>query len=182
MNTDIDSNYIYPVRNTEPTCSHCGKYTDDKNAVVKNNRIFCCNGCYGISNLIYSLGLEEYYRLRNPEKHKAKNDSENKSEIDDFSYLNQDNFKKLYTTAETPNKIRFYIEGIHCTGCLWLIENLANTTDEIESVELNMSSNIATVKFKNDLAVFPDLVQSLGYKAHPIQPDSSSASIDAERR
>ncbi|MGI9534441.1 MAG: heavy metal translocating P-type ATPase metal-binding domain-containing protein, partial [Thermodesulfobacteriota bacterium] len=178
MKKDIDSNYKYPERNAELTCSHCGEATDFNNAVFKEDNVYCCNGCYGISNLIYSLGLEEYYNLRNPEKHKYVNYPENNRSSDEFNYLNQDNFKRLYTTAESPNTIKFYIEGIHCTGCLWLIENLANTTDEIESVELNMSSNIATVKFCNDLSVFPGLVQSLGYKAHPIEPDTDSKSLE----
>ena len=175
---DIDLHYKYPERIAELNCSHCGSTTEYKNAVIKNDRIYCCNGCYGISNLIYSLGLGEYYSLRNLEKHRSVGRTENKSKGDDFSYLNQDNFKKLYTTEESPNIIKFYIEGIHCTGCLWLIENLSNTTNEIDSVELNMSNNIATVRFKSDLSVFPSLIQALGYKAHPIQPDSDSANIE----
>ncbi|MGI9534620.1 MAG: heavy metal translocating P-type ATPase [Thermodesulfobacteriota bacterium] len=180
MKTVIDSNYKYTERNTELKCSHCGNTTDIKNAVIKDDRVYCCNGCYGISNIIYSLGLEEYYSLQNVEKHKSQNQPDIIEAKDDFSYLNQENFKKLYTTADSPNTVNFYIEGIHCTGCLWLIENLANTTDEIESVELNMSSNKATVKFKNDMSVFPGLVQSLGYKAHPLESGSDAKSVESD--
>ena len=106
---DIDLHYKYPERIAELNCSHCGSTTEYKNAVIKNDRIYCCNGCYGISNLIYSLGLGEYYSLRNLEKHRSVGRTENKSKGDDFSYLNQDNFKKLYTTEESPNIIKFYM-------------------------------------------------------------------------
>jgi len=179
MKADIDSNTTYPERRAELSCSHCGKITDDKSAVVKENNIFCCNGCHGIYEFIHSLGLEEFYKLRNSEKNIPGDNFNYKADpTDNFDFLNQSNFKKLYTTEESPNIIKFYIEGIHCTGCLWLIENLANTTDEIESVELNMSNNVATVQFRNDLAAFPNLVQSLGYKAHPIQPDAGTSDYE----
>ena len=126
----MDSNNKYPERNTELVCSHCGSFTDDKNSVLKENLVFCCNGCCAIFDLIHSLGLQDYYNLRNNEKHGLyKSIDYNPDVSEDFAYLRQNNFKKLYTSEESPDIMKFYIEGIHCTGCLWLIENLANTSE-----------------------------------------------------
>ena len=166
-NTDID---------TCTRCEHCGEEIKRKDAIIKNSRVFCCSGCLGVSNLIHSLGLEEYYGIKDFDKHnkellKTNNDKE------DYSYLNQQNFIDTYTTGENRCQMDFYIEGIHCTGCLWLIENLSEAAEEIESVELNMSSSIATVRSKNDFSVFPALVNSLGYKAHPVKPGEAAKDI-----
>ena len=176
---NIGLNHAKANQSSDLDCNHCGKSVDLKSAIYHKNNVYCCNGCLGASKLIFSLGLQKYYSIKDFNKHKSeKNHINNNSSLEDYSYLNQENFKRLYTTNKNSNTMKFYIEGIHCTGCLWLIENLSNNNDEIESVELNMSSNIATVKSKKDFSVFPKLVNTLGYKAHPVEINSLPKSIE----
>ena len=173
----MELNFQNSEIDTRTRCNHCGLEFNVKDAIVKNNSVYCCNGCYGVSNLIYSLGLEEYYNIKDFGKH----DRENpviKSDPEDYSYLNQENFIQLYTSKKNPDTMEFYIEGIHCTGCLWLIENLSETSEEIESVELNMSSKIASVRVKDDFSKFPALADALGYKAHPVKPDETTINLE----
>lgn len=93
-----------------------------------------------------------------------------------YEYLNQDNFAKLYITEESPLRMNFYIEGIHCAACLWLIEKIPQTVTDIESVSLNMSTNVAEVKFAKTgmFSAFPEIVKRFGYKAHPIKIDKEA--------
>ena len=108
----MDLTNKYPERNAELVCSHCGSFTDNKNSVFKNDKVFCCNGCCTIFELIYSLGLQDYYSLRNSEKHGLYRSSDySTEESEDFSYLRQKNFKKLYTSEQAPDIMNFYIEG-----------------------------------------------------------------------
>ena len=179
----MESTYLNRDVETSTMCEHCGDKVDVKDAVMDNGHVFCCSGCLGVSKLIHSLGLGEYYNIKDFNKHNFDLLKKPTEEIEDYSYLNQKNFREFYTAENSPCQMDFYIEGIHCTGCLWLIENLSETTEEIESVELNMSSNIATVRVKNDFSVFPGLAGSLGYRAHPVKPgDETKAVRDAEGR
>ena len=50
-------------------CEHCGKEVVKSDAVINNGLAFCCTGCLGVSNLIHSLGLGEYYSVKDYEKH-----------------------------------------------------------------------------------------------------------------
>lgn len=161
---------------SKTSCDHCGKEINLNDAELIDNRIYCCSGCYSVSQMIHSMGLEEYYSLRDPGKHKQE-PSISKNDAESYSYLNQENFKKLYTSPSNPDSMEFYIEGIHCTGCLWLIENLSEASPQIDSVELNMSNKIATVRVKDDFSVFPELANSIGYRAHPVKPGEAAINI-----
>lgn len=158
-------------------CDHCGAELDINDAVVKDKRAYCCNGCYSVSKMIHSMGLEEYYSIKDFGKHKQELPLI-KTDMEDYSYLNQENFKKIYTDPTNTRTMDFYIEGIHCTGCLWLIENLSEASQHIESVELNMSTKIASVKVKDDFSVFPALANSLGYSAHPVKPGDETKNLE----
>ena len=132
----MESTYLNRDVETSTMCEHCGDKVDVKDAVMDNGHVFCCSGCLGVSKLIHSLGLGEYYNIKDFNKHNFDLLKKSTEEIEDYSYLNQKNFREIYTAENSPCQMDFYIEGIHCTGCLWLIENLSETTEEIESVEL----------------------------------------------
>lgn len=75
--------------------------------------------------------------------------------------------------------MNFYIEGIHCGACLWLIEKIPDYSPHIESVSLKMSSNVAIVNFKDKkkFSSFPEIVKRFGYKAHPIKIDEEAQEL-----
>ena len=95
QNTDID-NYT--------NCVHCGEEIRRKDALEENGRVFCCSGCLGVSNLIHSLGLEEYYSIKDFDKHGRVLPKTN-CEKENYSYLNQQNFIDTYTTDEKRNQM-----------------------------------------------------------------------------
>jgi len=95
----------------------------------------------------------------------------------EYDYLSGKSFKDIYTTDENPNVMKFYIEGIHCTGCLSIIENIPTLSDRIKSVTLNLSTKIADVIFDNpdSFGEFPSIARKLGYRAHPVKDQLDSA-------
>ncbi len=97
----MELNFQNSEIDTRTRCDHCGLELNVKDAIVKNNSAYCCNGCYGVSNLIYSLGLEEYYNIKDFGKHNQENPVI-KADPEDYSYLNQDNFIQLYTSKKNP--------------------------------------------------------------------------------
>lgn len=101
------------------------------------------------------------------------------SDFQDYKYLDDSNFKSVYTSKNSPQKMNFYIEGVHCSGCLGVLENIPSMSDAIKSVNLNMSSNIAEVTFygSESYSIFPQLVSRLGYKAYPVRNNTDADDI-----
>jgi heavy metal translocating P-type ATPase len=166
-------------------CLHCGNELGATGVVESGGKAFCCRGCLSVYELLHHLGLDGYYKLKEALSADQKQVPIDPDSSESYEYLNQDNFIKLYTTEESPLTMNFYIEGIHCAACLWLIERIPRTVSDIESVSLNMSTNVAEVKFKNErrFSSFPEIVRRFGYKAHPLRIDEEAEELkDRENR
>ncbi|MFI5323232.1 MAG: heavy metal translocating P-type ATPase [Thermodesulfobacteriota bacterium] len=153
-------------------CIHCGEELDSSNVIESNGKLFCCTGCRTVYELLNTLGLDNYYKIReslNISKTAAPQDASG----EDYGYLNSESFRDLYTTEANPLRMNFYVEGIECAACLWLIEKIPDLVPEIETLSLNMSNNTAAVKFTSaeKFSSFPEMAGKLGYKAHPIKTD-----------
>lgn len=158
-------------------CQHCGEEIGLSNIVQSNGEYFCCTGCSSVYELLNTLGLGNFYRIKEEQQIEKTGRPINSDEA--YEYLNQDNFIDQYTCDESPLRMNFYIEGIHCGACLWLIEKIPDCDPEIESVSLNLSTNVATVDFKKNrkFSTFPDIVRKFGYKAHPIKIDEEALDL-----
>ncbi len=167
----------YHLRQTQ--CLHCGDELVPSTTVESNGKLFCCTGCRFVHELLHQLGLDDYYRLKETLNVREKRQIPVAVSSESYEYLNQDNFAKLYTTEESPLRMNFYIEGIHCAACLWLIERIPQTVIGIESVSLNMSTNVAEVTFAKSgmFSAFPEMVKRFGYKAHPIKIDKEAKEL-----
>lgn len=173
----------HPSKQTH--CLHCGDGLLPTSIVESKGNSFCCSGCRSVYELLQQLGLEDYYKLKETLSSEKKQLPINPDSSESYEYLNQDNFVKLYTTEESPLIMNFYIEGVHCAACLWLIERIPRTVPDIESVSLSMSTNVAEVKFKKEkrFSSFPEIVKRFGYKAHPIKIDEEAEELkDRENR
>ncbi len=153
----------------DSACIHCGDEVTPDTSVIYEEKLFCCAGCVSVYRFIHELGLSEFYNLKDtnsPTPYKV-------TDTRDYSYLNTESFKKQYTLEGEPNTMVFYIEGVHCSACLWLIERIPQYESNINSVQLDMSTNLATVRFHDTthFSSFPDMISKLGYRAHPVKDD-----------
>ena len=104
---------------SKDNCFHCGL---DCNAdgIEFDRKSFCCNGCKTVYEILNQHELSSYYDLETapgsvPIDVKGK-----------FDYLNNaDIASKLieFDDIET-SVVNFYIPTIHCSSCIWLLENL----------------------------------------------------------
>jgi len=46
------------------SCVHCGEPTDIDTAVESAGLRFCCTGCSAVYEILNSLGLDDYYKIR----------------------------------------------------------------------------------------------------------------------
>jgi heavy metal translocating P-type ATPase len=164
------------------SCSHCKELT--YNPIRKNkdgeDYVFCCQGCDTVHSLLISNGLEEYYRFRDldPNSQLSPVRSKNVS----YEYLNHKDFQNEYVkiNGRGQKQFLFYLEGIHCYACLWLIEKLPLIFKSLVSSELQFGKSLVTLTFNKDesqkeivaLAEVAKELASLGYAPHPVKSDN----------
>jgi len=116
--------------------------------------------------------LLNYYQLRETEGKLAEPVVLDKN---NFAYLDSAEFMQSFCRSNHQGQqyLEFYLEGIHCLACLWLIEKIPTFTEGIEKVQLDMSKSLAKVflKEKGSYAHAARTLSSIGHKPHPILAD-----------
>jgi Cu2+-exporting ATPase/Cu+-exporting ATPase len=75
--------------------------------------------------------------------------------------------------------MEFYLEGIHCLACLWLIEKMPEFVPGIYTSKLDLDRSVATVILKDEgnfSAVGREFSQ-LGYRPHPLKRNQNVADL-----
>jgi P-type Cu+ transporter len=141
-------------------CYHCG---DDCNEIVEvDKHIFCCHGCKTVYELLRDHEMGLYYQLS--EKPGSKQNSASK----DFSYLDEAKIRSHFVEFEEDNTtiVRLALPSIHCSSCIWLLENLPKLEKGIDFIKVDFSGRTATIHFKNQelkLSALAHLLTKIGY-------------------
>jgi Cu2+-exporting ATPase len=138
---------------------------------------FCCAGCEAIHRTIHSLGLADFYRYRDIKRGAGLAAS---PACIDYSYLDA-----LTPTGATWHEATLQIEGIHCAGCLWLLERLPVFLPGVLHSRLNFSSASLAVTFdpsRVKLSQVADRLDSLGYPVRLTEGRLTDSGISSEDR
>ena len=147
-------------------CDHCG---DDCPAfpVRMGDRVFCCEGCKSVFQILNGHDLCTYYEL-NPHPGISQ-----KAPIraDKFAFLDQAEIAQKIIQYADDSQIHatFYLPQIHCSSCLWLLENLRRVHAGIISSRVNFASKEVTVAFDPSslsLRQVVELLTRIGYEPH----------------
>ncbi len=142
-------------------CHHCG--SDCEEIIPKEGFNFCCNGCVSVYTILNNSPLRGFYDLEDRPGVKA-----NISKKNTFRFLQNTSIEEdlIQFKDDVYTQIEFYIPSIHCSSCIWLLENLNLLSQHIEWVRVNFPKKKALIQFKHaelslyDLAV---LLDTLGY-------------------
>lgn len=144
------------------SCSHCGEPAE---FTTDSKLSFCCRGCETVYHLLADNNLQTYYDLDSTPGTTIKQSVERKR----FDYLiDKEVQEKLidFQNAEIASA-SFNIPNIHCTSCVWLLENLQNINDGILQGTVNFLKRRLTVVFdtnKTDLRSIVELLTTIGYE------------------
>jgi len=165
--------------NDQKNCTHCNEPIVVGHTLPDNNEaIFCCHGCMNVFEILQEKKLTDYYKLR--EDSGVKEFGTIKSNHKKFGYLDDEHFQNQHIkTTDQTKELHFYLEGIHCLACLWLLEKLSIFNQNILSTELNMSQSILKVIISRDekFSEVAFLLNKLGYTPHPILEDSNLSDL-----
>lgn len=138
-------------------CTHCGDECPDIDE-NESKVYFCCNGCEQIYNLLQDNGLGQYYNIENNPGISLKN-SNSKS----FDYLETPEIIETLIdfASEKYSSIHFSLPAIHCSSCIWLLENLHLLNPGIIKSKVNFLEKKAYISFNHDLISLRQLVELL---------------------
>ena len=146
------------------TCSHCGDNCSTVDIKIEG-KLFCCEGCKIVYELLNEADLCDYYTLNNQPGIK----SETEVLKEKFAFLNAPEVqeKLIEFTDGTISRIKFSIPIIHCSSCIWLLENLQRLNTGVAYSMVNFPRKEVTVSFKSNEISLHELVvllTSVGYE------------------
>lgn len=147
------------------TCYHCGNEVTTFNRIEFDSKEFCCNGCKTVYEIFSENDLGCYYDMEanpgaTPEEANGKYDFLEKSDI-----IN----KLLEFNEGTTSIVSLYIPHIHCSSCIWILENLHRLNDGVIRVLVNFPEKKATITYNDSKVTLKELVlllTQIGYEPY----------------
>jgi len=139
-------------------CYHCGEDCGP-DPVKFDGKDFCCYGCKMVYEILSESDACEYYSIDNHPGIKIKtNEIGNK-----FAYLDNEEIKSelLDFSDGGISKVKFFIPAIHCSSCIWLLENLHRLEEGIVYSSVNFIKKEVTVTFMEEVISLRKLVELL---------------------
>ncbi len=145
------------------TCYHCGKKCDQDFFSIEE-KYFCCNGCQTVYEILNKNNLSDFYALNT-----APGIKPDEKSLQQFNFLDtKEVFDSVIDFSDGGyTVVTFFIPVIHCSSCIWLLENLPNFHDKITQCHVNFTKKTITITYKHDDFLLSDLAKfltQLGYK------------------
>ncbi len=147
-------------------CYHCGEDCGPY-PILFDEKSFCCQGCQMVYDILSRSNACEYYKL---EEHPGK--KVRSSEVGErYAYLdNPEIARELLDFSEDGiSKIKLFIPIIHCSSCIWLLENLQRFHPGIAHSTVNFVKKEASITFRDKEISLRQLVEflvSINYVPH----------------
>lgn len=156
-------------------CLHCDQIASSPLYIQKESNKtgpFCCQGCITVFNILKNKGLSEYYEIK---KNVAifKDRAPVEISLNQYTYLDNLDFQQEYSylNYQKERTIEFYLEGIHCLACLWIIEKLPTFVPGITSSKLNIGRSVAVISIDDSgsFSLVARELDNIGYRPHPLK-------------
>ena len=161
-------------------CYHCGDLCDNIE-IISDEKTFCCNGCKTVYEIFSENNLTCYYDLQSAP-------GSTPSEITGkYDFLeNEDIVKKLLEFDDGKHQIiTFYIPTMHCSSCIWVLENLNKLQPLVTASQVNFPKKTVRITIKSEELTIKKLVlllSSIGYEPYISLEDYTSGKKEIDRQ
>ncbi len=162
------------------TCYHCGDECNEHQKIEFDDKSFCCNGCKTVYEIFSLNDLTCYYDLQ---------ESPGATPLDiqgKYDYLDDESIiqKLLSFNDENVQIVDLYIPHIHCSSCIWVLENLQKLQKGIVTTQVNFPKKSVRITYKVDQISLKEIVvllSSIGYEPYISLEDYESGSKNVDR-
>ncbi|WCC46541.1 heavy metal translocating P-type ATPase [Tenacibaculum finnmarkense] len=145
-------------------CFHCGTECDTKTITIKE-KSFCCNGCKTVFEIFSENDLTCYYDFQNnpgaiPDEIQGKYDFLDNASITD---------KLLEFNDGNLHVVNLYIPHIHCSSCIWVLENVHKLQRNISSAQVDFPKKTVRITYNSEIISLKEIVlllSSIGYEPY----------------
>jgi len=166
-------------------CDHCQLECVPSETIRVGEQKFCCAGCRAVADTLRELGLDEFYALRDDSAQRAPAsivpDSRSYERYDDPEVVRD--LERV--DDDGVRHVDLMIEGAHCAGCVWVLEQLPRLLPMVASARLELPRGILRVSLRNGeraLSKLFAMINRLGYTAHPLRGGDELSWRRAEER
>jgi Cu+-exporting ATPase len=145
-------------------CYHCGEDCS-VTPIFFDEKIFCCNGCKTVYDIFSSNNLSYYYDLQaaagaSPKVVEGKYDF-----LDDAAIIE----RLIEFNDEHLQIVNLYIPHIHCSSCIWVLENLNKLIPSISNSQVDFPKKTIRIHYnpeKTSLKEVVILLAHIGYEPY----------------
>ncbi|OXA76060.1 Cu+-exporting ATPase [Flavobacterium aquidurense] len=150
---------------SEQGCFHCGLTIAKNEEINFDGKKFCCNGCKTVYEIFSLHDLTCYYDF---EKSPGATPQDIQGKYDFLD--NEAILSKLLEFQEGNTAIvSLNIPHIHCSSCIWILENLNRIQKGISISQVNFPEKRVRVTFNSDVVSLKSiayLLSSIGYEPY----------------
>ncbi|MGO4819364.1 heavy metal translocating P-type ATPase [Flavobacterium sp. W22_SRS_FP1] len=146
-------------------CFHCGLDIIKVEEIVFDERVFCCNGCKTVYEIFSLNNLACYYDFEKspgatPQKTNGK-----------YNFLDNESIisKLLEFQEDTTAIISLSIPHIHCSSCIWILENIHRLQKGISASQVNFPDKKVRITYNPEVVSLQTIVyrlSSIGYEPY----------------
>lgn len=162
-------------------CAHCGLEATAGDARMLDGATYCCAGCETAASIIKQSGLGGFYAL--PERRASRVRTSGRS----YAEFDHEAFHAAHV-KELPDGLRevqFYLEGVHCASCVWLVERVPMIVPGAVRAELDVTRAVARLAWDPatvSLSTLARALDQLGYPPHAFRGQRADEARKAEER
>jgi len=147
------------------SCFHCGLTIPENEIIYFDQKEFCCNGCKTVYEIFSLHNLTSYYDF---EKSPGATPQDIQGKYDFLD--NESILSKLLEFQEANTAIvSLNIPHIHCSSCIWILENLNKIQTGISTSQVNFPEKRVRITFDSDTISLKEIVyllSSIGYEPY----------------
>lgn len=160
-------------------CFHCGDACLDVE-ITHDEKSFCCHGCKTVYDILHDNDLSYYYDLEktpgiSPQEIAGKYDFlDNEAIVEKLLEFNDGNLQI----------VSFVIPSIHCSSCIWILENLNKLNSSVKSSQVNFPEKTVRITFTaqdDSLKNLVILLSRIGYEPYISLDDSDKKDKNVDR-
>ncbi|WP_281632046.1 heavy metal translocating P-type ATPase [Flavobacterium luteolum] len=164
----------------EQSCFHCGLTIEQNEEIDFDDKKFCCTGCKTVYEIFSINDLTSYYDF---EKSPGATPQDIKGKYD---FLENETIlaKVLEFQEGNTSIVSLNIPHIHCSSCIWILENLHRLQSGISTSQVNFHEKKVRITFNSDVVSLKEIVyllSSIGYEPYISLENYGSAKAKVDR-
>ncbi|MBW4360768.1 heavy metal translocating P-type ATPase [Flavobacterium taihuense] len=146
-------------------CFHCGLDIVKEEEILFDEKEFCCNGCKTVYEIFSLNDLTCYYDFEKSPGATPQDINGKYDFLDNESIVS----KLLEFQEDSTAIISLNIPHIHCSSCIWILENLQRLQKGINTSQVNFPEKKVRINYNPEIVSLKNIVyllSSIGYEPY----------------